>query len=54
MGKTEIIAEIGAGQHGVATALARALLGLKCRIYMGEKDIQRQSPNVFRTHLYGR
>ncbi|HGJ5856092.1 tryptophan synthase subunit beta [Arsenophonus nasoniae] len=53
MGKTEIIAETGAGQHGVATALACALLGLKCRIYMGEKDIQRQSPNVFRMKLMG-
>ena len=53
MGKTKIIAETGAGQHGVATALACALLGLKCRIYMGEKDFQRQSPNVFRMHLLG-
>ncbi|MBS0056657.1 tryptophan synthase subunit beta [Yersinia sp. Marseille-Q3913] len=53
MGKTEIIAETGAGQHGVASALACALLGLKCRIYMGAKDIERQSPNVFRMHLMG-
>lgn len=53
MGKTEIIAETGAGQHGVATALACALLGLKCRIYMGEKDVQRQLPNVFRMQLLG-
>lgn len=53
MGKTEIIAETGAGQHGVATALACALLGLKCRIYMGAKDIKRQSPNVFRMELMG-
>lgn len=53
MGKTEIIAETGAGQHGVATALACALLGLKCRIYMGEKDVQRQFPNVFRMQLLG-
>ncbi len=53
MGKTEIIAETGAGQHGVASALACALLGLKCRIYMGAKDIQRQSPNVFRMCLMG-
>ncbi|OBU18581.1 tryptophan synthase subunit beta [Photobacterium aquimaris] len=53
MGKTEIIAETGAGQHGVATALACALLGLKCRIYMGAKDIERQSPNVFRMKLMG-
>ncbi|MDX7987202.1 tryptophan synthase subunit beta [Xenorhabdus sp. 12] len=53
MGKTEIIAETGAGQHGVATALACALLNLKCRIYMGAKDIERQSPNVFRMRLMG-
>lgn len=51
MGKTHIIAETGAGQHGVASALASALLGLKCRIYMGYKDIVRQSPNVFRMKL---
>ncbi|WP_411706149.1 tryptophan synthase subunit beta, partial [Edaphovirga cremea] len=53
MGKKEIIAETGAGQHGVASALASALLGLKCRIYMGAKDIERQSPNVFRMRLMG-
>ncbi len=53
MGKTEIIAETGAGQHGVAVALAGALLRLKCRIYMGAKDIERQSPNVFRMKLMG-
>ncbi|KLV11356.1 tryptophan synthase subunit beta [Photobacterium ganghwense] len=53
MGKTEIIAETGAGQHGVATALACALLGLKCRVYMGAKDVERQSPNVFRMKLMG-
>ncbi|HIF9400453.1 tryptophan synthase subunit beta [Photobacterium damselae] len=53
MGKAEIIAETGAGQHGVATALACALLGLKCRIYMGAKDVERQSPNVFRMKLMG-
>lgn len=53
MGKHEIIAETGAGQHGVATALACALLGLSCRIYMGAKDIERQSPNVFRMKLMG-
>lgn len=53
MGKTEIIAETGAGQHGVATALACALLNMKCRIYMGEKDIERQKPNVFRMELMG-
>ncbi len=53
MGKTEIIAETGAGQHGVATALACALLGLKCRVYMGAKDCERQKPNVFRMELMG-
>lgn len=53
MGKTRIIAETGAGQHGVATAIACALLGLKCRIYMGAKDCERQKPNVFRMKLLG-
>ncbi|CCQ11772.1 Tryptophan synthase beta chain [Pseudoalteromonas luteoviolacea B = ATCC 29581] len=53
MGKHEVIAETGAGQHGVATALACALLGLKCRIYMGAKDVERQQPNVFRMRLMG-
>jgi tryptophan synthase beta chain len=53
MGKKEVIAETGAGQHGVATALACALLGLKCRIYMGAKDMERQQPNVFRMQLMG-
>ena len=53
MGKTEVIAETGAGQHGVATALACSLLGLKARIYMGAKDIERQQPNVFRMRLMG-
>lgn len=53
MGKNEIIAETGAGQHGVATALACALLDLKCRVYMGAKDVERQSPNVFRMRLMG-
>lgn len=53
MGKKEIIAETGAGQHGVATALACALLGLKCKVYMGAKDVDRQSPNVFRMRLMG-
>ncbi|WP_087019799.1 tryptophan synthase subunit beta [Thaumasiovibrio subtropicus] len=53
MGKNEIIAETGAGQHGVATALACALLDLKCRVYMGAKDVERQSPNVFRMKLMG-
>jgi tryptophan synthase beta chain len=53
MGKTEIIAETGAGQHGVATAIACSLLGLKCRVYMGAVDCQRQQPNVFRMQLMG-
>ena len=53
MGKTRIIAETGAGQHGVATATVCALFGLPCVIYMGEKDIERQSPNVFRMKLLG-
>ncbi|MFT4693988.1 MAG: tryptophan synthase beta chain [Francisella sp.] len=53
MGKKEIIAETGAGQHGVATALACALLDLKCKVYMGTKDVERQSPNVFRMKLMG-
>ncbi len=53
MGKTEIIAETGAGQHGVATAMVCALLNLKCRIYMGKKDMERQTPNVFRIRLMG-
>jgi len=53
MGKTEVIAETGAGQHGVATAIACSLLGLKCRIYMGAVDCQRQQPNVFRMQLMG-
>ncbi|WP_104757628.1 tryptophan synthase subunit beta [Helicobacter salomonis] len=53
MGKTRVIAETGAGQHGVATAIACALLGLECVIYMGEKDMQRQAPNVFRMRLMG-
>lgn len=53
MGKSEVIAETGAGQHGVATALACSLLGLKARIYMGAKDVERQAPNVFRMRLMG-
>ncbi|NVK25114.1 MAG: tryptophan synthase subunit beta [Gammaproteobacteria bacterium] len=53
MGKEKVIAETGAGQHGVATALACALLGLKAKIYMGAKDIDRQQPNVFRMKLMG-
>jgi tryptophan synthase beta chain len=53
MGKTRIIAETGAGQHGVATATVCARFGLKCIIYMGAKDIERQKPNVFRMKLLG-
>lgn len=53
MGKTRVIAETGAGQHGVATATAAALLGLECRIYMGEIDTQRQALNVARMQLLG-
>ena len=53
MGKTRIIAETGAGQHGVATATVAALFGLPCIIYMGEIDIERQKPNVFRMNLLG-
>ncbi|WP_339880114.1 tryptophan synthase subunit beta [Pseudidiomarina gelatinasegens] len=53
MGKNRIIAETGAGQHGTATALACALLGLECIIYMGAKDVARQQPNVFRMELMG-
>ena len=53
MGKKRIIAETGAGQHGVASATAAALLGLACTVYMGEEDIQRQSLNVFRMKLLG-
>ena len=53
MGKNRIIAETGAGQHGVATATVCALFGFPCIIYMGEKDIKRQSPNVFRMKLLG-
>jgi tryptophan synthase beta chain len=53
MGKKRIIAETGAGQHGVATAAVCARLGLECIVYMGEKDMQRQSPNVFRMRLMG-
>jgi tryptophan synthase beta chain len=53
MGKTRIIAETGAGQHGVATALAGALFGLRTRIYMGAHDVERQRLNVFRMELMG-
>ncbi|MFC6905034.1 tryptophan synthase subunit beta [Halalkalicoccus tibetensis] len=53
MGKERIIAETGAGQHGTATAMACAHLGMDCEIYMGERDINRQRPNVFRMRLNG-
>jgi len=53
MGKTRIIAETGAGQHGVATATVAALFGLPCTIFMGARDIERQQPNVFRMRLLG-
>ena len=53
MGKKRIIAETGAGQHGVGTATATALLGLECHVYMGTVDISRQQPNVFRMKLLG-
>ncbi len=53
MGKTRLIAETGAGQHGVATATVAARLGLECVVYMGTEDIQRQSPNVYRMKLLG-
>ncbi|MFQ5827559.1 MAG: tryptophan synthase subunit beta [Candidatus Methylomirabilia bacterium] len=53
MGKRRIIAETGAGQHGVATATAAALLGLECAVYMGSEDVERQSLNVFRMRLLG-
>lgn len=53
MGKRRIIAETGAGQHGTATALACALLGMECVIYMGATDVKRQQPNVYRMQLHG-
>ena len=53
MGKTRIIAETGAGQHGVATATVCARFGLKCIVFMGQTDVERQSPNVFRMQLLG-
>lgn len=53
MGKNKVIAETGAGQHGVATATAAALFGMECTIYMGEEDVKRQSLNVFRMELLG-
>ena len=53
MGKTRIIAETGAGQHGVATAAVAALTGMRCTVYMGEEDTLRQQPNVFRMRMMG-
>ena len=53
MGKNKIIAETGAGQHGVATATACALFGFECEVFMGAKDIERQKPNVQRMQLLG-
>ncbi|MCD8404680.1 tryptophan synthase subunit beta [Tenacibaculum dicentrarchi] len=53
LGKTKIIAETGAGQHGVATATVCALMGLECIVFMGEKDIERQAPNVARMKMLG-
>ena len=53
MGKTRVIAETGAGQHGVATATAAALMGMECEIFMGEEDIKRQALNVYRMRLLG-
>src|SRR3546814_12883360 len=53
MGKTRLIAETGAGQHGVATAIVGALFGFKTRIYMGAQDVERQKLNVFRMRLMG-
>ncbi|HHL39155.1 MAG TPA: tryptophan synthase subunit beta [Deltaproteobacteria bacterium] len=53
MGKRRVIAETGAGQHGVATATVAAMFGLECVIYMGEEDMERQAPNVFRMRLLG-
>ena len=54
MGKKRIIAETGAGQHGVATATICARFGLECVVFMGETDVERQKPNVFRMRLLGR
>ena len=53
MGKRRVVAETGAGQHGVATATACALLGLDCDVYMGAEDMERQAPNVLRMQLLG-
>ena len=53
MGKTRLIAETGAGQHGVATATAAALLGMECVVYMGKEDTVRQALNVYKMKLLG-
>jgi len=53
MGKKRVIAETGAGQHGVATATVAALFGMECQVFMGEEDIRRQAPNVFRMKILG-
>ena len=53
MGKTRVIAETGAGQHGVATATAAALMDMECEIYMGKEDTDRQALNVYRMELLG-
>ncbi|HEY7064008.1 MAG TPA: tryptophan synthase subunit beta [Chloroflexota bacterium] len=53
MGKHRVVAETGAGQHGVATATVCAMLGLECIVYMGEEDVRRQAPNVYRMRLLG-
>src|SRR5438067_3348672 len=53
MGKRRVIAETGAGQHGVASATVAALLGLECVVFMGKEDMRRQAPNVFRMRMLG-
>ena len=53
MGKTRLVAETGAGQHGVATATAAALFGMECKVYMGAVDVERQALNVFRMEMLG-
>ena len=53
MGKTRVIAETGAGQHGVATATVAALLGMECEVFMGKEDTERQALNVYRMELLG-
>ena len=53
MGKTRLVAETGAGQHGVATAATAALFGMECVVYMGEEDMHRQALNVFRMRMMG-